>query len=286
MVVTTFEMVATTFKDNNVQYFDVSGQIDVWTLDCVVANRVSKISERYMIDFKVESVEELPESIQDLYEKTDDGFELKITGMPEPDESNLTGLKKKVEELLTESKAAKKKARAAVSEAEQARMEAAKQGNDTEALHKSWESKFTTRESELQERIGKLTKTIVGLTSGQAAAQIASEIAIQGSASVLLPHIELRLRTETREDGSVETIVLDKNGQPSAMSIDELKKEFQNSASFAPLIVGTKANGAGRTGGKDSGGAATQEITRASFDSMSQVERSQYVKNGGKIIDD
>ena len=32
--------------------------------------------------------------------------------------------------------------------------------------------------------------------------------------------------------------------------------------------------------------AAIQEITRASFDSMSQVERSQYVKNGGKIIDD
>lgn len=239
-----------------------------------------------MIDFKAESIEDLPESVQELYEKTDNGFELKVTGLPEPDESHLDGLKKKVEELLTESKAAKKKARAAVTEAEQAKMEAAKQGNDTDALHKSWESKFTARESELQDRIGTLTNTIVGLTSGQAASKIASEIAIQGSASVLLPHVELRLRAETKEDGSVETIVLDKNGQPSALTIDELKQEFQNSASFAPLIIGTKANGAGRTGGMDSGGAASQEITRASFDEKSQYQRSQYVKNGGKIIND
>lgn len=237
-----------------------------------------------MIDFKVENVDGLPESIQDLYEKTDDGFELKITGMPEPDESNLSGLKKKVEELLTESKTAKKKAREAVSDAEQARMESAKKGNDTEALHKSWEDKFNSRESEMQDHIGKLTNTIVKLTSGQAASQIASEIAVQGSANVLLPHIERRLSTEDR-DGVPHTVVLDADGHPSAMTVSELKKEFQNSASFAPLIVGTKANGAGRTGGKESGGATSQQITRADFDLLSQLDRSKYAKSGGTITD-
>ena len=52
-----------------------------------------------MIDFKAESIEDLPESVQELYEKTDNGFELKVTGLPEPDESHLDGLKKK-QELL------------------------------------------------------------------------------------------------------------------------------------------------------------------------------------------
>lgn len=238
-----------------------------------------------MIDFKVESVEDLPESIQELYEKKDDGFELKVSGLPVQDESNLSGLKKKVEELLTESKTAKKKARDAISAAEQAQMESAKKGNDTEALHKSWEEKFNSRETEMQDHIGKLTSTIVKLTSGQAASQIASEIAVQGSANVLLPHIERRLSTENR-DGVPNIVVLDNEGQPSAMTVAELKKEFQNSASFAPLIVGTKANGAGRTGGKDSGGATSQQMSRVDFDGLSQFERSKYAKSGGKITDD
>lgn len=62
-----------------------------------------------MIDFKAESIEDLPESVQELYEKTDDGFQLKITGLPEPEKVDVSGLKNKVDELLSESKAAKKK---------------------------------------------------------------------------------------------------------------------------------------------------------------------------------
>ena len=244
------------------------------------------ISERFMIDFRVESVDELPDSVQELYEKTDDGFQLKVNGLPEPEKEDVSGLKRKVDELLTESKNAKKKAREASEQAEQAKVDAAKKGNDTEALDNSWKEKYSNREVELQDQINNLTKTVVGLTSGQTATNIASEIAIQGSAAVLLPHIEKRLRTETRDGGQPQTIVLDENGQPSALTIEDLKKEFQNNASFAPLIVGTKANGAGRTGGKDSGGAANQQITRSDFDALSQYERSNYAKNGGKIIDD
>lgn len=238
-----------------------------------------------MIDFKAESIEDLPESVQELYEKTDDGFQLKITGLPEPEKVDVSGLKNKVDELLSESKAAKKKAREAIEEAESARLDAAKRGNDTEALDKSWTDKYSTRESELQEQIESLTATVVSLTSGQTATKIASEIALQGSAAVLLPHIERRLKTEYRE-GQPYTIVLDENGKHSAMTVEELKKEFQNSEAFAPLIVGTKANGAGRTGGKEGGSAANQPITRSDFDAMSQYERSQYAKSGGKIIDD
>lgn len=238
-----------------------------------------------MIEFKLDSLENIDESLQGLYEQTDTGYQLKVTGIPEPEKEDLSGLKNKVDELLREKKAASQKAREAAEEAEAARLEAAKKGNDTEALDKSWQEKFNAREIELKKELEELSGTLVKLTSGQTATKIAAEIAVQGSADVLLPHLERRLRTEFR-DGSPVTVVLDKDGKPSAMSIDELKAEFQNSAAFAPLIVGTKANGAGRTGGNESSGAGVNEVSRSEFDRMNQAQRANFAKNGGKLKDD
>lgn len=238
-----------------------------------------------MIEFKLDSLENIDESLQGLYEQTDTGYQLKVTGIPEPEKEDLSGLKNKVDELLREKKAASQKAREAAEEAEAARLEAAKKGNDTEALDKSWQDKFNAREVELKKELDELSGTLVKLTSGQTATKIAAEIAVQGSADVLLPHLERRLRTEFRE-GSPVTVVLDKDGKPSAMSVDELKAEFQNSAAFAPLIVGTKANGAGRTGGNESSGAGVNEVSRSDFDRMNQAQRANFAKNGGKLKDD
>ena len=238
-----------------------------------------------MIEFKLDSLENIDESLQGLYEQTDTGYQLKVTGIPEPEKEDLSGLKNKVDELLREKKAASQKAREAAEEAEAARLEAAKKGNDTEALDKSWQEKFNAREIELKKELESLSGTLVKLTSGQTATKIAAEIAVQGSADVLLPHLERRLRTEFRE-GSPVTVVLDKDGKPSAMSVDELKAEFQNSAAFAPLIVGTKANGAGRTGGNESSGAGVNEVSRSEFDRMNQAQRANFAKNGGKLKDD
>jgi hypothetical protein len=238
-----------------------------------------------MIEFKLDSLENIDESLQGLYEQTDTGYQLKVTGIPEPEKEDLSGLKNKVDELLREKKAASQKAREAAEEADAARLEAAKKGNDTEALDKSWQEKFNAREVELKKELDELSGTLVKLTSGQTATKIAAEIAVQGSADVLLPHLERRLRTEFR-DGSPVTVVLDKDGKPSAMSVDELKAEFQNSAAFAPLIVGTKANGAGRTGGNESSGAGVNEVSRSEFDRMNQAQRANFAKNGGKLKDD
>ena len=238
-----------------------------------------------MIEYQLESLENIDETLQGLYEQTDTGYQLKVTGIPEPEKEDLSGLKNKVDELLREKKAASQKAREAAEEADAARLEAAKKGNDTEALDKSWQEKFNAREVELKKELEELSGTLVKLTSGQTATKIAAEIAVQGSADVLLPHLERRLRTEFR-DGSPVTVVLDKDGKPSAMSVDELKAEFQNSAAFAPLIVGTKANGAGRTGGNESSGAGVNEVSRSEFDRMNQAQRANFAKNGGKLKDD
>lgn len=95
-----------------------------------------------MIEYQLKSLEDIDETLHGLYEQTDTGYQLKVTGIPAPDQEDLTGLKNKVDELLREKKAASQKAREATEQAEAARLEAAKKGNDTEALDKSWQEKF------------------------------------------------------------------------------------------------------------------------------------------------
>tara|TARA_Y100000310_G_scaffold190826_1_gene190823 strand:- start:1296 stop:2036 length:741 start_codon:yes stop_codon:yes gene_type:complete len=244
------------------------------------------------LEFKLKTIKDLDDSVKDQYKKVRGGYELDIDGLPEQEPPEVDdnhpfvqGMKNKLDELLREKKEAAKKAKEAETEAEIAKLESAKAGNDTEALDKSWTEKYTTRETELQDEINNMGKAIIRLTSGQTAAQIASEIAVSGSAEVLVPHLEARLKTEIRE-GVPTTIVLDKSGQPCAMTMSELKTEFQNSEAFAPLIVGTKANGAGRTGGNESGGATSNTVKRSEFNSMSQTQRSNHAKQGGTVIDD
>ena len=244
------------------------------------------------LEYKIKSIADLGDDVQEQYKKVRGGYVLDVDGLPESepveiDDSHpfVQGMKNKLDELLREKKEAGKKAKEAETEAEIARLESAKAGNDTEALDRSWTEKYSTRESELQNEIDSMGKAIIRLTSGQTAAQMASEIAISGSAEVLIPHLEARLKTEIRE-GVPTTIVLDKRGQPCAMTMSELRTEFQNNEAFAPLIVGTKANGAGRTGGNESGGATSNTVKRAEFDSMSHTQRMNHAKKGGTVIDD
>ena len=70
-----------------------------------------------MIEYARESIEDLAESVQELYEKDGDKFKLKIDGLPKPEKEDVSGLKAKVDELLTEAKKAKAKAREAAEEA-------------------------------------------------------------------------------------------------------------------------------------------------------------------------
>ncbi len=111
------------------------------------------------------------------------------------------------------------------------------------------------------------------LTVGQTAQTLASELSIKGSEAVLLPHITNRLQVETDENGEVKVRVLDSQGKPSALSIDDLKKEFRGNVAFKPLIVASNASGSGASGGGSGGGAAKKPSE------MTTQERLEFQKN-------
>jgi hypothetical protein len=72
-------------------------------------------------------------------------------------------------------------------------------------------------------------------------------------------YLKGRLKTEVADDGTVSTRVLDGNGQPTAASIDDLKKEILDNSEFKPILAAGKASGSGATGSKDGSGATSQQ---------------------------
>ncbi|AXP04266.1 hypothetical protein DZG01_15215 [Pseudomonas fluorescens] len=214
-----------------------------------------------MLKFQLDTLEGVDEAVRALYTEKDGKFVLGIEGLPQ--QEDVSGLKAKVDELLGEKKAAEKKAREAEEAARLEREELARKSGNVEELERSWSEKYSKREAELsamleQER-GTLSTQIRDLTVGRTATDIASALAIPGSAKALLPHIERRLSVEQR-DGKPVVVVLDQQGKLSAATLDELKAEFANDTAFAPLIAGSKASGGGAAGAGGGGGAAKGKI--------------------------
>ena len=213
------------------------------------------------LKYQLDTLDGLDDSVKSLYTEKEGKFVLGIEGLPQPED--VSGLKSKVEELLGEKKAAEKARKDAEDRARLEREEAARKSGNVEELEKSWSEKYNRREAELngmleQER-GTLSTQIRDLTVGRTATDIASALAIPGSAKALLPHIERRLSVEQR-DGKPVVVVLDQQGKLSAATLDELKAEFANDTAFAPLIAGSKASGGGAAGAGGGGGAAKGKI--------------------------
>lgn len=152
--------------------------------------------------------------------------------------------------------------------------EAARKAGDTEALERSWEKKFTAREQELLEQVETRDKWLRDITVNKTAEAISGQLAIEGSDSVLVDHVAKRLGMDLRDSGPV-TVVLDSDGKPSALTVDELKTEFSENPAFAPLIRGSKSSGSGGINGK---GGAHKGLKRSE---MSTKQKAAYIDEHG-----
>jgi hypothetical protein len=227
-----------------------------------------------MLKYKLDSVDELDDGVKALYEEKDGTFFLKVEGIPEPDNS---GLKNKVDELLKEKKDAAKRAK----DAEES---AARKSGDIEALEKSWSEKLSTIEEDYKSQLNEAKSAINSMTVEATASSLANELAISGSSSLLIPIIKSRLTVEKRGD-SYGTMILDKDGKPSAATLNDLREEIKAMPECAPIIVSSKASGGGAAGSSNSGGATVTKATRSQFEEYSPSQRMEFVKSGGKITE-
>lgn len=229
------------------------------------------------LKYEIDTVDGLDASIASLYDKTEGGkYRLKVEGI-----EDTSGLKKKVDELLNEKKAAAKARQEAEEAAARAAEEAARKTGDVSALEKSWQEKYAKgigeKDSELAALRGSLNKMLVD----NVAVSLANELAVQGSAALLIPHIKARLEVDT-SGGEPKTIVIGPDGKRSALTVEELKAEFAANQAFAPVLAGSKATGGGASG-TGAGGGAAKSVTRAQFEQMSAGQQMEHIRAGGKV---
>ena len=171
-------------------------------------------------------------------------------------QESVKSLEGKNQELIGEKRSSAAKAKEAEEAQALAVEEAARKSGDVAALDKSWQEKFDAYQAEASATIKERDNQIGGLTSGAQSLQVAAELAVEGSSEVLNTLIKSRFKTEYTE-GKPVTVILDKNGDRSAMTVAELKNELANDTALAPLISGSKASGSGGAGKKSSGSATS-----------------------------
>jgi hypothetical protein len=244
------------------------------------------------LKLEVEKLEDVEEAQRGLYVEKEGGggFQLAVDGM-----ENIGALKRSTEHERVEhgkTKAELKKIKdaqaAADDKARKATEEAARASGNTEALDQSWQKKhndaMAALKGEYEPTIQSLESDVTRLLIDNVAQSMASDLAIEGSAPALIPHISARLGVEVR-DGKRVTIVKGPDGKSSALTIDELKKEIAGNKVFAPLIAGSKASGGGASGSRGGGATGAKQITRQAFAALDAGAQRAHVRGGGTVTD-
>lgn len=200
--------------------------------------------------------EKLSDEMKPLYKEKDGAYILDLESAASEDDD--TGeLRRANDRLKQDLKDAKKALKDKEALEEEGDVLDAKKKGDIEKLEKSWQGKVDAVTKEKDAVIEKQS-TFIKTTMLDSAAKDVSSIAT--SPAILMPHVKSRLTVDL--DGDVPTIrVLDKDGKPSAASLDELKKEFVANKDFSTIIVGSKASGgaAKANNGKTASDAATTQ---------------------------
>lgn len=187
-------------------------------------------------------------------------------------QSQIDAMKNKNAELLDELKKNKEQRRAAQEQAEKEKKKKMHEAGEFEQLYQS-----AIKENEqLQEQLKDINTKAAQQKRKNVAMKIASELANPRDVENLAVFVEQRLN----EDGSK---VLDPDGQLTVSSYDQLKQEFQDAERFASMLKGNQSSGGGAPGANGGAGSATT-LTRAKFDQLGQLERSQFINDGGKVI--
>lgn len=186
------------------------------------------------------------------------------------------GLKKKLDELLGETKTAKRKAKEETLRAEGLVRDKAVKEGDFEQLLKSSEEKNRF----LSEELSKIEDARVSEKTKNAALKIASSLADGHNAELLSEFVSRRIKYS---DGEIR--VLDEKGNLTVSSLDDLKADFLSSDKFRSLVRGNKSSGGGAAG---SGGGApgVKSISRPAFEKKDAQQKADLMKEGGTLFDE
>lgn len=213
-----------------------------------------------------EQFEALTADAKKEYTADGEGYKLVLEDISDPeDNSALKRAKDREKQRADEAEAERKKLQ---DKLDGITNESARKAGDIDALESSWKKKADDAKAEGEATANSYKSKMEKLLVNDVATQIAVELT--KSVKIMLPHIKARLKAEFDGEDAI-TRVLDADGKPSALSIDDLKKEFRANPDFADIIIGSKASGGGARGG-NSGGASKK------LNEMNDAERIEFAK--------
>lgn len=218
-----------------------------------------------------EEYAKLSDHIKAEYIEDGDGFRLDIDG--DEDTGALKRAKDREAQLRRE---AEQKLREAQEQLDALGNDDARKKGDIQTLEKSWQKKLEDQKTEYEGKLGKLTSHTKTQLVDNVAQQIASKIS--NAPALLLPHIKARLAADFEGDAPI-TRILDKDGKPSAMTVEELSAEFVANKDFSAIITASKASGgAGKSSNSNGGGAASNSDKPADLASMNPAQLAEHIK--------
>lgn len=208
-----------------------------------------------------EEYAQLDEAKKALYAQQGDVYICQIEGLPQPED--VSGLKRKNEELLAEKRASDERRRAAEEEARRKEEERLAAEGNFKQLYESSQ----TKTAEWEQRYSQLEQSIHQRDISLAATRIATAIADGDNADILKDFISRRLKVA---EGQVR--VTDESGNLTVSSLADLQREFETAPRYASLVRGSQAGG---------GGAAPKSGDRVtkSFGELRGMERVQLRKD-------
>lgn len=218
--------------------------------------------------------DELDDGIKSLYKQKGDDYFLDVEGSNDDD---VDALRRARDREAQEAKELRTRLRDAEQKLQDLGGDDARKRADVEALDKSWKEKYEKRERELLEGSTKKDELIKRMMAEDRAEALANKIS---NAPTLMKRV-IRDRLHVDMDGDQPTLkVLDKDGKPSALTVEDLEKEIVADKEFATIIIGSKASGGGAgTGdlpGKSS--ASPNSGQQTDFAKMSPQEHAAYLK--------
>lgn len=216
-----------------------------------------------------EEYAKLADHLKALYAEKEGEYILDVDG-----DEDTGALKRAKEHEKEQRKAAELKAKELEEKLAKMDEDGLRKRGDVEALDKSWGEKFAAREKELSEALGKKDSYIKTALVDNVARDIAHKIST--SPSLIMPHIKARLVADL-EGESPTTRILGVDGKISALTVDDLTKEFISNKEFAPIIVGSKASGSSATHG-NIGPSGAQGGQKPNLATMKPAELAAYIE--------
>jgi hypothetical protein len=221
-------------------------------------------------------------ALKSEYKPEGDGYVLDLTDYEDP-----AALKRAKDHEKEARKNAEKSAKdlqdqlAALTEERDNILKGAIPKADVEKLESSYKTKAATREKELTDRLTALQGNLQTMLVDNVATSLASKLST--APAVILPHIRARLSAEIA-DGKASTRVLDREGKLSALTIEDLEKEFIANKDFAPILVASKGSGGGAAGSGKGSGASKKlsEMTATEEAQFANANPEEYAKLVGQ----